>query len=184
MYCIRQATLEDAKDILAIYEPYILHSTVTYEYETIPLEEFEQRMVGVMKKHPWLVYEIEGKIVGYAYASDHLERAAFNWDCEVSVYIAKDFHGKGIASKLYFVLLEIVRLQGYYNVYSLIDYPNEGSMALHNKFGFTEVGIYKNTAFKHGDWRHLIVLEKRIRELSKPIEIETDWQKLMSYIQL
>lgn len=175
---IRPATLEDAKDILAIYEPYILNTTITYEYDKIPLEDFKLRMESIMKKHPYLVYEVEGEIAGYAYASPHLERAGFAWDCEVAIYLSPKFHGQGIASKLYKVLFEIVEKQGYRNIYSVLDYPNEASFALHKKFGFTEVAIYKHTAFKLGAWRHLQVLEKRFGDLSEPKKINDDWYSI------
>lgn len=176
---IRPATLEDAERILAIYEPYILNTTITYEYDVVSLDEFKMRMENTMKKHPWLVYEVEGEIAGYAYASPHLERAAFAWDCEVSVYIAPKFHKMGIASRLYQELLTIVERQGYINVYSLIDYPNDGSYALHKKFGFTELGIYRNTAYKFGAWRNLQVLEKRFGDLSEPKNVIDDWCSLI-----
>lgn len=175
---IRPATLEDAQDILEIYEPYILNTTITYEFDKIPLEDFKLRMESIMKKHPYLVYEVEGEIAGYAYASPHLERAAFAWDCEVTVYLSPKFQGHGIASKLYEVLLAIVEKQGYKNVYSLIDYPNDASYALHKKFGFTELGTYKNTAYKFGAWRHLQVLEKRFGDLSEPKKINDDWHSI------
>lgn len=175
---IRPATTEDAKDILAIYEPYILNSTITYEYDKIPLEDFRLRMKNIMEKHPYLVYVVEGDIAGYAYASPHLERAAFAWDCEVSVYLSPKYQKHGIASILYKELLEIVEKQGYKNIYSLIDYPNEASFALHKKFGFAELGIYKNTAYKFGAWRSLQVLEKNLGDLSEPKEILDDWQSI------
>lgn len=177
---IRPATLEDAKDILAIYEPYILNTTITYEYDKIPFEDFKLRMESIMKKHPFLVYEVEGEIAGYAYASPHLERAAFAWDCEVTVYLSPTYHKRGIASELYRVLLHVVEKQGYKNVYSLIDYPNESSFALHEKFGFTELGIYKNTAYKFDAWRDLQVLEKRFGDLSEPSELDNDWMAIFN----
>ena len=172
---IRPATLEDAKDILEIYEPYILNTTITYEYDKIPLENFKLRMEAIMREHPYLVYEVEGEIAGYAYASPHLERAAFAWDCEVTVYLSPKFQGHGIASKLYEVLLWVVEKQGYKNENSLIDYPNDATYALHKKFGCTELGIYKNTAYKFGAWRDLQVLEKRFGDLSEPSELNNDW---------
>ena len=179
---IRPATLEDANDILAIYEPYILNTTVTYEYDRITTEQFQLRMEHTMRKHPWLLYEVEGKVAGYAYASPHLERAAFAWDCEISVYLSPEFQKQGIASRLYEVLLIILEKQGYVNIYSLIDYPNEASFALHKKFGFREIGIYKNTAYKFGAWRDLQVLEKRLGDLSEPEKIIDDWRAITSSI--
>lgn len=82
---------------------------------------------------------------------------------ESSVYVDQKYHGKGIATMLYEKLFELVKEQGYYTVYALITYPHDSSVALHKKFGFTEVGIYRNTGFKMGQWWDLIVMEKRLK---------------------
>lgn len=161
---IRMASLEDAKEIYAIYEPYILNTVISFEYDKVPLEVFAERISKVMKNYPWLVYTVDGEIAGYAYCSLHRERAAYGWDCECSVYIKDNYHKKGIGTALYEMLFQMVKEQGIYNIYSLICVPNEGSVALHKKFGFSEVGIYSNTAYKFGEWRNLLVLEKRLRE--------------------
>lgn len=76
---LRAATTKDAEGILAVYIPYILNTTITYEYEIPTVEEFRERIRKVTKFYPYLVCEEEGEIVGYAYASQHLERAAFQW---------------------------------------------------------------------------------------------------------
>ncbi len=98
---IRTATLEDAEAIYKIYEPYILNTVITFEYAKIPAQIFQERMKRVMEKFPWLVCSIKGVIAGYAYSSPHLERAAYGWDCECSVYIDKAFYRRGIGSALY-----------------------------------------------------------------------------------
>jgi L-amino acid N-acyltransferase YncA len=161
---IRNATPEDASAILAIYEPHIRNTAITFETQTISLQNFQERIARIQSKFPWLVYEEEGKILGYAYASTYRERAAYSWDCESSVYIAEEAHRKGIASKLYTELLERLRVQGYYNVYAFITYPHESSVRLHKKFGFREVGIFYKTGYKLGKWWDLIVMEKALKE--------------------
>lgn len=159
---IRMATVEDALAIYAIYEPYILNTAITFEYDPIPLPEFRTRMVQVLEHFPWLVYEKEGKILGYAYCSKFKERAAFNWDCECSVYIDEQAHRQGIATELYQELFELIKKQGYYTIYALITNQHESSIALHSKFGFTKVGVYEKTGFKMGNWWDLLVMEKRL----------------------
>ncbi len=161
---IRMAVLEDADEIYKIYEPYVLNTVITFEYDKVPIEIFRERMKIVMDKFPWLVCSIDGVIAGYAYCSPHLERAAYGWDCECSIYFNEKFQRKGIGSVLYDVLFEIVKKQGIYNIYSLICVPHESSVALHKKHGFTEIGTYYNTAYKLGQWRHLLVMEKRLKE--------------------
>lgn len=162
--CIRLATIEDAEVIYNIYEPYILNTVITFEYDKVPIENFRDRMRMVTDKFPWLVYQVDGEVVGYAYCSLHRERVAYGWDCECSVYLKEGFYGRGIGTSLYKALFMIMEELGYYNVYSLICIPNENSVALHKKFGFEEVGIYYNTAYKHGSWRDLLVMEKRLKK--------------------
>jgi phosphinothricin acetyltransferase len=161
---IRMATQEDAKEILDIYEPYILNTVITFETERIPLEEFKERMQTIMSKFPWLVCTLEDKVVGYAYCSPHLTRAAYAWDCQYSVYVSKEYHRKGIASKLSEALFRLVKAQGYYNIYSLICVPNINSVELHKKLGFMEIGTYEHTAYKFGAWRDVLIMGKALRE--------------------
>ncbi len=159
---IRMADSADAEAIYKIYEPYILNTVITFEYDKVPLEQFRERIKKVTEKFPWLVCTVEGAVAGYAYCSPHLERAAFGWDCECSVYLDENYHRRGIGTALYEALFNIVKKQGFYNIYSLICVPHESSVALHKKYGFTEVGTYYNTAYKLGQWRHLLVMEKRL----------------------
>ncbi len=162
---IRMAALEDAEEIYRIYEPYILNTVITFEYDKISVEKFRERMKKVMGKFPWLVCSLDGIIAGYAYCSPHLERAAYGWDCECSVYLDEKVYRKGIGTALYEALFHIAKKQGFYNIYSLICIPNESSVALHKKCGFTEIGVYYNTAYKMGQWRHLLVMEKRLKDI-------------------
>lgn len=161
---IRMATLEDSDDIQAIYEPYILNTAITFEYEPVSATVFKKRMAEVMEEFPWLVYELEGKVVGYAYCHRFKERAAFDWDCECSVYIDENYHRRGIATTLYNKLFELVKKQGYYNIYTLINNSHTSSIELHKAFGFTKEGVYEKTGYKMGQWWDLLVMVKRLRE--------------------
>lgn len=174
---IRIANIEqDAKHILEIYEPYILNTTVTFEYNKIPLKIFQQRMKIIMQQFPWLVYEEKGEILGYAYASSFHEREAYAWDCETSIYIKQECKKKGIGSQLYKVLFELIQRQGYYNLYALIAMPNPASISFHKKHGFQIDGIHKKTGYKFGQWIDLMMLSKTIGDFQikpekvKPIE--------------
>lgn len=149
---IRIATKNDCKNILAIYEYYVLNTSITFEYEVPLLEEIEKRMETVQTKYPYLVAEMDGKIVGYAYATDFRFRAAYQWSSECAIYIHKDFQGKGIGKKLYQKLFAILRLQGYYNVFSGVVIPNEASVNLHLACGFREIGVYENIGYKFEKW--------------------------------
>jgi phosphinothricin acetyltransferase len=166
-YTIRMATLEDAPAIYAIYEPYILNTAITFEYTPVPMDEFWQRMKKVMEHFPWIVCEQNGKILGYAYCARFKERAAFDWDCECSVYIDEKEHRKGIASLLYERLFDLVQKQGYFTIYALITNSHESSIAFHQRFGFTKVGVYEKTGYTLGQWWVLLVMEKRLRSFEE-----------------
>ena len=133
---IRLATKQDAASILAIYAEYVLHDSATFEYEVPSLTEFEQRMEVIQQVYPYLVYEEEGNILGYAYAHRYKERAAYQWDVELSVYVNKDVHGKGIGSMLYEVLFILLKKQQVHHAYACITSPNPKSERMHERLGF------------------------------------------------
>lgn len=160
---IRLVQVEDAAAILKIYEPFILSSSITFEYTVPSLEEFTKRIEGIMMKYPFFVYEEEdGVIAGYAYANRFRERAAYNWDVEISIYIDPTYQRKGIATKLYQCLLDECTKRGFHNAVGGITMPNDKSVQLHDKFGFRQVGIFKNSGFKQGRWYDVLFVEKNL----------------------
>ncbi len=160
---IRQATERDSERILEIYSPYIENTTITFEIDVPTIAEFTQRVKNISSYYPYLVYVTDEKIVGYAYASLYRDRPAFRFDVEVSIYLDTSCTGNGVGSKLYDKLFELLKMQGFYNAYSGITMPNNGSEALHKKFGFSEIGIYTCAGFKHGGWHDVKWLQKQIR---------------------
>lgn len=152
MLKIRTATADDAAGMLQIYAPHVLHDAVTFETAVPSVEEFEGRINKGLQKFPWLVCENEGSIVGYAYASAHREREAYQWTCESSVYVHDKYAGKGIGSCLYGVLFRILKVQGLVNLYAGITLPNEASVKLHENCGFTAFAGYDNIGYKLGKW--------------------------------
>ena len=149
---IRLATEHDAKALLAIYDPIIRDTAFTFEVQSPGVDEFRRRIRSTMKLMPWLVYECEGEIAGYAYGGRHHERAAYQWSANVSIYIAATHQRKGIARQLYGALLPVLRTLGFYNVYGGITVPNDPSIALHESFGFRPTAMYKNVGYKFGKW--------------------------------
>ena len=152
---IRLATPSDAKDILSIYSPYILNTAITFETEVPELEEFRKRMSHYLERYPWLVFESDGSIAGYTYASSYRERIAYQWCLECSVYVAEGFQRKGIARQLYRELFRILKRQGFTTVYAVITIPNEPSVSLHESMGFTYFATYENVGFKCSAWRNV-----------------------------
>lgn len=171
---IRLAKLSDAESILRIYTPYIKDTAITFEMSIPTIEEFSSRIESISKQYPYLVYQIDDEIIGYAYASKHRERAAYCYAVDVSVYVLTQYHGSGAAYKLYDCLFKILKEPGYYNAYAGYTIPNEKSKYFHQKFGFTPVGIYHKVGYKLGKWHDVAWLEKTINEhCDKPASIKS-----------
>lgn len=172
---IRMATPDDAAAVLSIYAPYIENTSFTFETETPSVAAFAGRIEQYLQQYPWLVCEYNGVVAGYAYASRHRERKAYQWCTESSVYIHDDFRKKGIASALYKALFEILRKQGFHNVYAVINLPNEPSVTLHEQLGFTWFATYENVGFKLGRWKNVgwwrLVINEFIQEPPDPVAL-------------
>ncbi len=160
---IRPATEADAREMLDLYTPYVINTTVTSEYDPPSLEEFTERIRTYTAKTPWLCCEIDGQIVGYGYASPHRRRASYQWSCETSIYTRMGFHRRGIASALYQALFELLVRQGYYNIFIGITCPNPRSFAFHSAMGFEKMGAYEKSMYKFGKWRDVIWMGKSLR---------------------
>jgi L-amino acid N-acyltransferase YncA len=114
--------------------------------------EFSGRIAEAQASHEWLVAEREGTVIGYAYAHQFAERAAYGWSCETSIYLATGARGQGVGRALYEELLEGLAWQGYRRAFAGIALPNEASIGLHRAFGFTEAGCYRRVGWKNGAW--------------------------------
>ena len=149
---IRVATVDDAQQALDIYAPFCLSSPVSFETEPPTLEEMRHRIAKTLEFFPWLIAEDQGRVLGYAYASRHRERAAYRWAADVSVYVREDSRGKGVGRALYTSLFAILRLQGIYNILAGITLPNPPSVALHEAMGLKPLGLYEAIGYKCGAW--------------------------------
>jgi phosphinothricin acetyltransferase len=111
------------------------------------------RIERISRTHPWLVAEDGGRVVGFAYGSPHRERAAYRWAADVSVYIERPSHGRGIGRALYSTLFELLRGQNLLIACAGVTLPNDASVGLHESFGFALVGVYRGIGYKAGGWR-------------------------------
>ncbi|MBA3531158.1 MAG: N-acetyltransferase [Ardenticatenales bacterium] len=152
MDTIRLATPNDAEAILAIYAPIVQHSVISFEFSPPRLETMQQRIQSLSEQFPWLVLEQESHLLGYAYASRHSERAAYQWATNVSVYVHAEARRQGVAQRLYTSLFAILRAQGFYLACAGITLPNPASVALHESVGFEPVGVYREVGYKFGAW--------------------------------
>lgn len=151
-YAIRSARPEDAAAIQAIYAPYVATSAVSFELEVPTVAEMAERVAHYQATHPWLVCVRDGQVVGYAYASAHRARLAYQWSTEVSVYVADAHQRAGVARTLYEALFARLRAQGYTCALAGITQPNPKSVSFHAALGFQEIARYRNIGFKFGQW--------------------------------
>jgi L-amino acid N-acyltransferase YncA len=150
---IRIATPDDAGQIAEIYAPYVTETVISFEETPPDAEAFARRMAAGLETYPWLVAETDGVIEGYAYAGRFSERAAYRWSVESSVYVRRGCERRGLGSALYARLFEILKAQGFHSVFGGATLPNPASVGLHERCGFTPVGVYKEVGYKQGAWR-------------------------------
>jgi L-amino acid N-acyltransferase YncA len=159
---IRLARPSDAEGIQAIYAPFVAETAVSFETEVPSAAQMERRIAAVMPAHPWLVVDQDGTIAGYAYASRHRDRRAYDWSVDVAAYVAPAHHRRGLGRGLYTALLGILRAQGFHGAYAGITLPNPGSVGLHEAVGFAPVGVYRQVGWKHGAWHDVGWWERRL----------------------
>ena len=164
MITIRFAQPGDAERILEIYTPYVTDTVITFETEVPTLDVFTKRIQDISKEYPYLVAEKEGRIIGYAYAHRYRERAAYQWDAELSIYIDHSETGHGIGSYLYKTLIDLCKKMGLFNLYGIVTVPNISSEKLHEKMGFVRVGTYRKVGYKHNAWRDVASFAKRLTD--------------------
>lgn len=148
---IRLASTDDADDIRAVYAPFV-DTPVTFEEEAPSCEAYRERIAEICEKYPCLVAEENERIVGFAYAHELRERIAFQWNAELSVYLAPTTQGQGVGSRLYAALIELLRLTGIKAVYGVVTSPNPASEHLHRAFGFALMGTQPHAGFTCGAW--------------------------------
>ncbi|MGL6233819.1 MAG: GNAT family N-acetyltransferase [Segniliparus sp.] len=150
---IRDATAADAAACAAIYAPYVLDTAISFEEVPPTAEEMAARIAKAQERHAWLVLEQEGSVVGYAYAGPFASRAAYQWSCEVSIYLQRGSASKGGGRALYTELLARLAERGYRCAFGGYTLPNRASESLHRAMGFRLSGVHRKVGFKHGAWR-------------------------------
>jgi len=150
-----------------IYRPVVADTAISFEFEPPDAAEMERRRAAALAFAPWLVFD-DGGVLGYAYASRHRERAAYQWCVDVSVYVAQRHQRRGIGRGLYTSLLALLRLQGFYAAHAGVTLPNEASVRLHESFGFRRIGVYPAVGYKRDTWWDVGWWQLELRERSGP----------------
>lgn len=161
---IRLASAHDAPAIAAIYGPFCEATAVSFEVTAPSPEEIAHRIAIVTPQYPWLVLERDGTIAGYAYATKHRERAAYQWAVDTAVYVETGARRLGIGRALYHALFHLLRAQDYFKAYAGITVPNPASVALHERVGFTPVGVYRGVGFKLGEWHDIAWFQRALQD--------------------
>jgi L-amino acid N-acyltransferase YncA len=152
MATIRLANEQDAESIRAIYAPFVCATPISFEVEMPSAGQMQERIRSTLVAHPWLVCERDERVIGYAYASRHRERMAYQWSVDVTVYVDPATQRAGIGRALYTALLELLGSQGFFNAFAGIALPNAASVGLHESLGFAPIGVYRNVGYKLGRW--------------------------------
>lgn len=156
--CVRPAVSDDVRAIAVIYGHHVLHGTGTFEEEAPSSAEMADRLARVQARGwPWLVGERDGVVVGFAYAAQFRDRAAYRFAGEDSVYVHPDHGGAGVGRALLDALLPAAAAAGFERLIAVIgDSDNLGSIRLHERAGFDHCGKLDKAGFKFG--RHLDVI--------------------------
>ena len=156
---IRAADQRDAAACAAIYRPYVCDTAITFEVEPPTVDEMARRIEAATRSHAWLVAEINGAVVGYAYAVPFAARPAYRWSCEVSVYLETGRRRTGAGRALYRTLLPRLVERGYRVAVAKTTLPNDASMGLHAALGFQPVGVHRRIGWKNGAWHDVALTQ-------------------------
>lgn len=150
--CVRTARPDDGAAVADIYRPYVLDTAISFEDTPPSASEMGDRIKSTLVAYPFLVFEDDDEVVGYAYGSAHRARAAYRWSVDVTVYTAAHVHGRGVGRRLYADLLGRLAGQGFHAAFAGIALPNAKSVGLHEAMGFRHLGTYQEVGFKFGRW--------------------------------
>jgi L-amino acid N-acyltransferase YncA len=150
---VRPATAADAEAIARIYNYYVANTVITFEEEAVSAPDMAARIAEAQGLSlPWLVAEIQGAVVGYAYARRWRPRSAYRYSAETTIYLDRGYEGRRIGTSLYSALLPLLRERGIHVAIGGIALPNDASIALHEKLGFDRVATFRQVGFKHERW--------------------------------
>jgi phosphinothricin acetyltransferase len=165
MLMVRPAAEADAAQIAAIYTPFVRDTHTSFEQEPPDAAEMARRIRETLRTHPWLVCERDREVLGYAYATPHRARAAYQWCTETTVYVKEGLRRSGVGRRLYGALFAVLEHQGFRMAYAAIALPNPASAGLHEALGFEPLGVYRAAGYKHGAWHDVGWWQRAVRSL-------------------
>ncbi|KAK7465495.1 hypothetical protein VKT23_005470 [Stygiomarasmius scandens] len=166
---IRPANTSDAEACAAIYASYVLETAISFESIPPSTLEMAERITTAISRYAWIVLEEAGVIRGYAYAAPYASRQAYDWSCEVSVYLDRGYSRRsGAGRALYEELFKRLEERGFRMLIASITVPNEASLGLHCAMGFEAVGTFKRIGFKNEQWWDVARLQKPLGNEGEP----------------
>ena len=167
-HTFRLAVPDDSDKLLAIYSHYIADSSISFEITMPSPEQYRSRVANICSFYPYIVCEEAGDILGYAYASRFHEREGYDYCVSVSVYLRQGMFWSGLGTMLYERLFRLLPKQNFQIAYAGITQPNPASNRIHERFGFTKVGLYRNGGYKLGKWHDVLWMEKILGDFPVP----------------
>jgi len=165
---IRPAGAQDGAACAAIYAPYVRETAISFELEPPDAAAMQARIDAAGEHHAWFVAVRGDRALGYAYGAPLAVRAAYRWACEVSVYVNRADLQAGVGSALYCALFERLAQRGHVTAIAGLTLPNPASRALHEKFAFTDIGVYRAVGFKHGAWHDVLYMQRDLAPRQTP----------------
>lgn len=149
---IRSVETKDIPTLCRLYNHYVQNTLASFEEMPVSVEDFSRRISSVTPRFPWLVYEGEGKVQGFAYANTWKYRSAYRHTLETTIYLDHQSCGEGIGSLLYEALIEALQDFNAHTLIACISLPNAPSVALHEKLGYEKIGHFREVGRKHDTW--------------------------------
>ena len=159
---IRTAQAEDAADIQAVYAPFVQETSVSFETVPPSVETMAARISSNLARHGYFVAQSDAGILGFAYASPYRPRPAYERTAEVSVYLAPQAQGRGLAQALYRALFAHLAARGFHTAVAIVTLPNSQSAQLHERCGFAHVGSLQDVGRKFGQWHGTAIYQRMI----------------------
>lgn len=164
MNSIRPSQDADLPAIAAIYAHHVRHGTGTFEIDPPSVADMTARRAEVLARGlPWLVAELDGRVVGYAYCNWFKPRPAYRFSAEDSIYLDPAAHGRGLGRELLAALLAKAQAAGVRKMIAVIgDSANAGSIGVHRTLGFSQVGVLASCGWKFGRWLDVVLMDKAL----------------------
>jgi phosphinothricin acetyltransferase len=161
---IRPAMPADIAAITGIYADAVVNGTASFEIEPPDQAEMTRRQAALLNNgYPYLTAEIESLVAGYAYAGPYRSRPAYKWSVEDSIYVAPAMHRKGIGGSLLRRLVAESEQRGFRQMIAVIgDSGQIGSIAVHERAGFSHIGTLRSVGFKHGKWLDTVLMQRAL----------------------